>query len=112
MISLPPGCSVNYPIYIEIKEMTTAIIDWYRLIGGIVTIDETYDYRGRKREREFVQYGKGKKCYYRADGSGGIRLHFAGEDAAVADMFIIKFLDVVETHNLKEATERALFNKY
>ena len=112
MISLPPGCSVNYPIYIEIKEMTNSIIDWYRLIGGTVTESEEYDYRGRAKKREFVQYGKGKRCYYRADGSGGIRLHFSGEDAAVADMFIIKFMDVVESHNLKEATERALFNKY
>jgi len=109
MIYLPPGCSVNYPIYIEIKEMTNAIVDWYKLIGGSVTIDETYDNRGRKKEREFVQYGKGKKCHYRADGSNGIRLHFAGEDASVASMFIIKFMDVIEQHNLREQSERALF---
>lgn len=112
MIGLPLGCSVNYPIFIEIKEMNNAIIDWFRLIGGTVTTDSWYNHRGIKFDREFVQYGRGKKCYYRADGSGGIRLHFNGEDAAVASMFIIKFMHVVETHNLKEATERALFNKY
>lgn len=108
MISLPPGCSVNYPIFIEIKGMRKDIIDWYQLIGGTITVEESYDHRGNKRDREFVQYGKGKRCYYRADGNGTVRLHFAGEDAAVASMFLIKFTDVIESHNLEDQILRAL----
>ena len=108
MIGLPPGCTVNYSIAIEIREMTREIVDWYRLIGGTVYEDESYDHRGRKVCREYVQYGSGKRCHYRADGTGGIRLHFNGQDASVASMFIIKFMHVIEEHNMSEQITRAL----
>lgn len=108
MMQLPPGCTVNYAITIEIREMTRDIIDWYKLIGGTVVEDETWDHRGRRKVFEYVQYGQGKRCHYRADGTGGIRLHFRGEDAQVASMFIIKFMHVIENHNMSEQITRAL----
>jgi len=106
MIGLPAGCTVTYSITVELKEMTKEIVEWYKQIGGVVTTENHYDHRGRQVSRDFVQYGKGKRCHYRADGSQGIRLHFHGDDASVASMFLIKFFDQIENHNLKEHMER------
>ena len=104
MIRLPPGCTVHYPIIIEIKELTEEMIAWYQLVGGYATVEEHYDHRGRKVTRSFVQFGSGKKSYYHADGTGYIRLQFQGRDAPVATMFILKFLDNIANHNMKEYT--------
>lgn len=106
MIALPPGCTVTYSVWIDINGMTNDIIEWYRLIGGTVTTDSWHNHRGTKIEREFVQYGKAKRCHYRQDGTGGIRLHFHGDDASVASMFLLKFMDIVGNHNLKEVQEQ------
>lgn len=106
MIALPPGCTVTYSVWIDINEMTNDIIDWYKLVGGVVTQDAWYNHRGSKIVRDFVQYGKSKKCHYRQDGTGGIRLHFDGKDASVASMFLLKFMDIVVKHNLKEVQDR------
>jgi hypothetical protein len=106
MIGLPAGCTVTYSITVELKEMNKNIVDWFRLVGGVVVTETHYNHRGHQVSRDFVQYGKGKRCHYRADGSNGIRLHFHGDDASVASMFLIKFFDVVEDHNLKEHLER------
>lgn len=112
MIALPPGCTVNYPIFIEIDQLTDEIVEWYRLIGGTVTEKKHWNHRSREQTVKFVQYGRGKICYRRQDGTEGVRLHFNGEDAAVASMFIIKFMERVETHNLKEHEERQAEDKY
>lgn len=112
MISLPPGCSVTYNIVVEIDRLTDEMVEWFRLIGGGIKENEHYDHRGRRIVKYLVQYGEGKWCHHRADGSNGTRLHFQGEDAAVASMFLIKFLDHVETHNLKEHEERMAQDKY
>lgn len=106
MIALPPGCTVTYAIWIDIKEMSNDIVDWYTLIGGTVTKDSWYNHRGTRIEREFVQYGKAKRCHYRQDGSGGVRLHFHGDDASAASMFIIKFMDNIVNHNMREVQRR------
>ena len=100
MISLPPGCTVNYPIFVEINKLTDDMVNWYQLIGGIVTEKKHWDTRGREQTVKYVQYGQGKICYRRQDGSDGVRLHFHGNDASVASMFIIKFIDSVEQTNL------------
>lgn len=106
MIALPPGCTVTYAIWIDIKEMSNDIVDWFALIGGTVTRDSWYNHRGIKIEREFVQYGKAKRCHYKQDGSGGIRLHFHGDDASAASMFIIKFMDDIVNHNMQQVQAR------
>lgn len=106
MIALPPGCTVTYAVWIDINEMTNDVIEWYRLIGGIVTEQEWWTYRGKQQTRAFVQYGKAKRCHYRQDGTGGIRLHFHGDDASVASMFILKFMDIIVNHNLQAVMEQ------
>lgn len=112
MIALPPGCSVVYNIFVEIDQLTSDMVDWFLLIGGNIKEEEYYNHRGSKIVKNFVKYGTGKWCYHRADGTGGTRLHFQGEDAAVASMFLIKFIDHVQTHNLKEHEERMAQDKY
>ena len=78
--------------------------DWYKLVGGYAAVEEHYNHRGQKISRTFVQFGSGKKSYYHADGTGHIRLQFQGQDAPVATMFILKFLDYIANHNMKEYT--------
>lgn len=108
MITLPPGCTVNYAIWIDIKQLTEEIVDWYNLIGGTVYYDKYWNSRGQEKRQPYVSYGKGKRCHYHHNGvpPGGVRLHFLGNDASVASMFILKFNDIIDNHNLKEVTER------
>lgn len=105
MIALPPGCKVNYHITIEIDQLSDDIGNWFLLIGGRAWAEEEWDYRGRRQLLKFVQYGKAKRCHHHKNGLGGVRIHFDGHDASVASMFLIKFMDQVRSHNLKEMEE-------
>ena len=105
MISLPPGCKVNYPIWIDIDCMSKDIADWYEAIGGRVKTQQFWDYRGKEQKNFYVAYGNGKWCHYHQNGAGGTRLHFLGEDTGVAIMFILKFNTCITSHNLKEVDE-------
>ena len=118
MIQLPPGCTVGYGIRIDIDDLTDDIVDWYRIVGGVVTEDKFYDRRGNEQATLYVQYGKSKKCHYIDDGTAWsknkspARLHFLGEDASVASMFLLKFMEHIVDHNLKEVLNRIEYNKY
>lgn len=105
MIPLPPGCSVTYAVYIDIDQLTDEMVDWYQLVGGEIFIDQWYDIRGRDKTLTYVKYGKGKRCHHFV-GNGGTRLHFHGDDASTASMFILKFLEHVTRNNLQEVMER------
>jgi len=105
MIALPPGCRVNYSVWIDVKKLNDEIVDWYELVDGNVKEAEHWDSRGRKHTIKFVSYGKGKWCHHYQNDDGRTRLHFLGEDASVASMFILKFMDIIDSHNLKEVNE-------
>lgn len=102
MIPLPPGCTVNYSIQLEINDLNEDMIQWFELIGGTVTEKEHWDMRGHRKTQKFVQYGKAKPCHRRLDGTGGVRLHFHGDDASTASVFLIKFNEHVQQHNFTE----------
>lgn len=102
MMSLPPGVTVNYFIAIEIDRLTKDMVEWFETIGGKVGREIKWTRSGSTIELPVVQYGNGKPSYYRQDGSGGVRLNFHGDDASVASMFILKFMEHVEQHNLRE----------
>lgn len=106
MIPLPPGCTVSYAVWIDVDQLTDDMVDWYRLIGGKVYQDRWYDSRGREKSVHYVSYGKGKRCHHHHNGAGGTRLHFHGDDASAASMFIMKFFDHVTQNNLQEQMER------
>ena len=102
MMALPPGVTVNYFIAIEIDRLTEDMVEWFETIGGKVGCEIKWTRSGSTLELPVVQYGNGKPSYYRQDGSGGVRLNFHGDDASVASMFILKFMEHVEQHNLRE----------
>ena len=106
MIALPPGCSVTYAVWIDVDQLTAEMVEWYRLVGGIVRQDTWYDTRGRERSVYYVSYGRGKRCHHHHNGTGGTKLHFNGEDASAASMFIMKFFDHITANNLQQAMER------
>ncbi len=106
MIHLPRGCKVLYPINFEVTELTQEMLDWFRTIDGRVTPNIEYDSRGKETLIHYVQYGKGKQSYYRKDGTDKIRINFHGDDAEAAYMFLLKFSELVDSHNFKEVADR------
>ena len=104
MIELPPGCTINYHIRIFVKEFTEEMTDWYTQIGGVVTVPEEYNYKGRQLYRPVVRYGNGRYSYWMQGGAGSrkVLLHFNSEDANIALMFVMKFSDFIESHNFEE----------
>ena len=102
MIELPAGVTVNYFIAIELDNLTDEMVEWFRTIGGEVSHKMEWDRKGREYTKPLVKYGKGKQSYWRQDGSGGCRLNFHGDDASTASVFIIKFFEHVQQHNLDE----------
>ncbi len=102
MIALPPGCTLSYEIQINVSAMTDEIGEWFNMIGGAATMEQYYDNRGKAKTSVFVQYGKAKRSYPRQDGTYTHLIRFAGADAQVACMFLMKFMDLVVSHNMKE----------
>ena len=106
MIALPPGCTVAFPVQIDINELTEEMCEWFELIGGSVAKKLWYDSRGREKTIKFVQYGRAKPCHHYQDGTSRVKLHFHGDDASTASMFIMKFFDHVMFTNLEEQMRR------
>ena len=102
MMQLPPGCTVNYPITIDVKSLTPAMVKWFITAGGYTEERDHYNHRGTKVTNTYVRYGKAKFCHYRVDGTGAVRLHFFGEDASVATMFLLTFSELIEVHNMRD----------
>jgi hypothetical protein len=106
MIALPPGCTVAFPVQVDIKELTDEMCEWFNLIGGVVSEKTWYDGRGVEKSVKVVQYGKAKPCHHYQDGSRRVKLHFHGDDASTASMFILKFYDNILITNLEEQMRR------
>jgi len=106
MIALPPGCTVTYAVWIDVDKLLDEMVEWYSLIGGKVYQDRWYNHRGQEQIVTYVSYGQGKRCHHHHNGTGGTRLHFHGDDASAASMFIMKFFEHVTNNNLQEQMER------
>jgi hypothetical protein len=106
MIALPPGCTVTYAVYVDVDKLTDEMVEWYKLIGGKIYEDQWYNHRGQENRVMYVSYGKGKRCHHHHNGVGGTRLHFHGDDASTASMFILKFFNHITANNLQEQMER------
>lgn len=102
MMPLPPGCSVGYEIRFMVPVLTDEIGEWFNLIGGQATAIKEYDWRGREHTINQVQYGKAKPSYVTKDGTNLTLIRFDGADASTASMFLIKFMDQIVSHNMKE----------
>jgi hypothetical protein len=103
MIQLPTGCRVAYEIRFMVNELTNDMGEWFNLIGGSATKVQWWDYRGREQFTNQVQYGKAKPSHRMQNSTGLTLIRFDGADASVASMFLIKFMDQIQTHNLREA---------
>lgn len=107
MIALPPGCRLNYSIWIDVDELTDGMCEWFDMIGGSVT-EKTEAFSGRSYSLKVikqVQYGRAKPSYYRQDSTGHVKINFNGDDASTASMFLIKFMDHVQAHNMQQEFE-------
>lgn len=102
MIPLPPGCRLVYEIRFMVRDLTDEIGEWFNMIGGSATRVSWYDHKGREQFTNQVQYGKAKVSHKMQDGTGQTLVRFDGADASTASMFLIKFMDQIVTHNLKE----------
>lgn len=105
LIHLPPGCKVAYEVRFYVPKITDEMCDWFNLIGGTVRHHTEYDWRGREHVVTQVQYGKAKASYVTKDGTNLTLIRFDGRDASTAGMFLIKFFDDIQSHNLKEEYE-------
>lgn len=103
MIQLPPGCKVAYEIRFYVYELTDEMGEWFNLIGGRAEAVKWWDHKGREQLTKQVQYGKAKPSYKTQDGTGLTLIRFDGSDASTASMFLIKFMDQIQIHNLREA---------
>lgn len=106
MIALPPGCTVTYAVWIDVDQLIDEMVEWYVMIGGNVYQDRWYDHRGKENTVNYVSYGLGKRCHHHHNGTGGTRLHFHGDDASAASMFIMKFFEHITNNNLQEQMQR------
>ena len=102
MIPLPPGCRLVYEIRFIVRDLTNEIGEWFNMIGGSATRVQWYDHKGREQFTNQVQYGRAKPSHKMENGSNEYIVRFDGADASVASMFLIKFMDQIQTHNLKE----------
>jgi hypothetical protein len=105
MIPLPPGCTVEYEIRIIVKLLTDEMGEWFDMIGGSATGTTYLDSRGREKISKQVQYGNAKPSYNMQNGAGTTLIRFNGADASAASMFLLKFMDQIESHNMKEYQE-------
>lgn len=105
MMKLPPGCGVGYEIKFYVTKLTDEMGEWFNLIGGSATAHKEYDWRGREHIVKQVQYGKAKPSYVTKDGTNLTLVRFDGADATTASMFLLKFMDHVQSHNFKEYEE-------
>lgn len=103
MISLPPTCTIAYPITITIQDLTEEMIEWYGIVGGEVAEFKTNTFNRKNEEivHTMVRYGNAKWCHRFQDSTGTVRLSFTGEDAPIASIFLLKFSDQVVGHNFR-----------
>ena len=106
MIPLPKGCKVGYEIRFMVKELTNDMGEWFLLQDGRCWAEEYYDNKGRRQMKKFVQYGTAKPSYAFQDGTCATLVRFSGTDASLASLFLMKYFDEIETHNMQEAFDR------
>lgn len=103
MQPLPLGCRVAYEIRFIVNELSNEMGEWFNMIGGSATRVEWFDHKGRTQYTNQVQYGKAKPSHRMQNTTGQYIVRFDGADASTASMFLIKFMDQIQTHNLKES---------
>lgn len=110
MIILPEGVTINRNARIVVWTVTPEMVEWWQQVGGVVSVESWYDFKGREQKTTVLQIGKAKPSYKMQTGTGEVILNFNQEDANTALMFIMKFNNEINTHNLREYTDYVQFN--
>lgn len=102
MISLPPGCTINYEVVITLNSMPTEFLVWWQEVGGDVFETEYYDYKGRKQYTPQIKFGEGRLSHKFNDGSGKYLIRFRNTDVTTALALLMKWDNLIESHNMRE----------
>lgn len=105
MISLPPGCTINYEVNIIMTDLPKEFLAWWLEVGGVMQYNEWYDHRGRQQRIAVVRYGQGRPSHKLQNQQDEYMVRFRPEDAGVALMLLMKFTDLVKSHNMKEVEQ-------
>ena len=110
MIRLPVGCAINYEVTVVVHEMPEEFLTWWEEIGGIVTYGEYYDAKGRVVQTPFLRYGYGRPSHKSA-GNPEFLIRFRAEDANVALMMLMRWDNLIISHNMREVEHmKELYN--
>lgn len=82
--------------------MPVEFIEWFKEMGGEVSYTEWYDMRGKLVQLPVVKYGQSKPSHKFNNGTGEFLIRFRQEDAGVALMLLMKFDNLVVSHNMKD----------
>ena len=101
MIRLPKGCTVNYEVTIVVHDMSEEFLAWWQEIGGFVEYGSHYNSKGQVVKTPLVRYGYGRWSHKSA-GNPEFLIRLRGEDAGVALMMLMKWTNLVISHNMQE----------
>lgn len=105
MISLPPGCTINYEVTVVVDKMSKEFLAWWQEIGG--DVDEKFlgwNKSGKEMLEPTVKYGVGRWSHKSA-GNDEYLIRFRAEDANVALMMLIKWDNLIISHNMREVEQ-------
>lgn len=112
MIKLPPGCTINYEVTVVVHKMPEEFLEWWQEIGGSISYGEYYDAKGRSVTTPVIRYGQGRPSHKSA-GNPEFLIRFRAEDANVALMMLMKWVDLIIGHNMREVEHmKELHNAY
>ena len=112
MISLPLGVSINYEVTVVVHEVPEEFLTWWEEIGGLVSYGEYYNGKGQAVRTPYLRYGCGRPSH-RSAGNPEYLIRFRAEDANVALMMLIKWDNLIISHNMKEVERmKELHNDY
>ena len=82
--------------------MPEDFLAWFEEIGGAVGYTEWFDMRGRPHRSPAIQYGTGRVSHKFNNDTGEYLVRFRSEDAGVAFMMLMKWDNLIVSHNMRE----------
>ena len=112
MISLPPGCTINYEVTIIVHDMPKEFLSWWQECGGLLEYSSYYTAKGQVVEIPVIRYGYGRWSHKSA-GNPEFLIRFRAEDANMALTMLMKWNNLIISHNMREVEHmKELHNGY
>lgn len=105
MIALPPGVTINHEVTMVLTAMPEEFLTWYVEVGGEVSYTSYYDHRGQEKTTPVVKYQLGRASHLMATDQVEYIIRFRAENAGMALMLLMKFDQLVKSHNIKEVEQ-------